>query len=378
MTPPQSVPTDQVTFTETELLESHTYTEPLIVGGVKCHGGFDESGNYVSPRIKNRFPAIDAWKAQRERQFGTPILDIPLDSWPENYPNVPQAKYLLGKGVTEPIVSSLTRIGTVEGFGSMIRYSVIPDLQKCFDEDVRGTAMTHLDRGLYEAHARDEAGFEDEGGHKQMWFAARDIAFENPVTEDETQTMLQRMGIGRPAPSGGTQVDAKSLRGLLFSDRIFPDDVSADLESLVERMTRLLLIEISAFHVFAWAEEVLSDNDLVAGDGEAARLVSYIRSDEAPHVEYLKTVLSEMRDRTFVGDGGKKHAGTDLVARIWDRAVRDSLGERREQNIKLTINEVEHALTGRKDGKDILAEFHTLGTIDPNTLQNVQAAATTY
>ena len=35
--------------------------------------------------------------------------------------------------------------------------------------------------GLYEAHARDEAGFEDEGGHKQMWFAARDIAFENPV-----------------------------------------------------------------------------------------------------------------------------------------------------------------------------------------------------
>ena len=27
------------------------------------------------------------------------------------------------------------------------------------------------------------AGFEDEGGHKDMWFAARDIAFEHPVDD---------------------------------------------------------------------------------------------------------------------------------------------------------------------------------------------------
>ena len=80
----------------------------------------------------------------------------------------------------------------------MIRYSTVPNLQRCFDEDVQGTAMLHLDRGLYEAHARDEAGFEDEGGHQQMWFAARDIAFENPPTEDETDRMLERMGFRRP------------------------------------------------------------------------------------------------------------------------------------------------------------------------------------
>ena len=42
-----------------------------------------------------------------------------------------------------------------------------------FDESIDGTAIEHLDRGLFEAHARDEAGWEDEGGHKQMWFAAR-------------------------------------------------------------------------------------------------------------------------------------------------------------------------------------------------------------
>jgi hypothetical protein len=358
------VTTLQTEYTPEELLESHPYSEPLIVGGVKCHGGFDDDGNYVSPRIKNRFPAIDAWKLQREEQFGTPILDIPLESWPENYPSVDQAKFLLSEGVTQPIVSTLTRIGTVEGFGSMIRYSVIPDLQKCFDEDVRGTAMTHLDKGLYEAHARDEAGFEDEGGHKQMWFAARDIAFESPVTEDETNTMLQRMGFGRPAAGGGTQLDAASIRAALMGTRVLPDDIDFDLESLVERMARLLLIEISAFHVFAWAETVLSDNDLVAGEGDAARIVSYIRSDESPHVEYLKTVLSEMRDRTFIGTSGKKYAGRDLIGKLWDRAVADSLGERREQNIKLTIGEVEHALEGNARGNDILTQFHSLGSIE--------------
>ena len=73
---------------------------------------------------------------------------------------------------------------------------------------------------------------------------------------------------------------------------------------MVERMIRLLLIEISAFHTFAWAETLLDDTDLVAGDGEAARLVAYIRADETPHVDYLKTVLTEMRDRTVVGENG--------------------------------------------------------------------------
>ena len=70
-------------------------------------------------------------------------------------------------------------------------------------------------------------------------------------------------------------------------------------------MIGLLLIEISAFHGFRWAEAVLGDAELVAGDGAAATLVSYIRSDETPHVAWLRTALSEMRDRTWVGSGGR-------------------------------------------------------------------------
>jgi hypothetical protein len=351
--------TAQVEYTEDELLTSHDYAEPLFAGGVRCHGGFMADGAYVSPRTKTRVPAIQAWQAKHQAEFGTDLLDLPLETWPPHYPTVEQGRYLLAEGVRQPIVATLTRIGTVEGFGSMIRYSVMPDLQGCFDEEIAGTAMQHLQRGLYEAHARDEAGHGTEGGHKQMWFAARDVAFESPVTEDETALMLERMGITPPGSVG--TVDLTKARAAAEANRLWPIDIDFDLEMTVERMTRLLLIEISAFHTFAWAEELLSDRDLVAGDGEAARLVSYIRSDETPHVDYLRTVLSEMRDRTFVGSSGRRYPGADLIGRTWDRALADSLGPRRDESLRVTRNEIRHALSDRPQAADVLAQFDALG-----------------
>src|SRR5438477_1804303 len=213
---------------------------------------------------------------------------------------------------------------------------MLPDFQSCFEEDIRGTAMAHLDGGLFEAHARDEAGWGDEGGHKQMWYAARDVAFENPVTEDQTAVMLERMGI--PTQSGTPDPDA--IRRQLMSRLLF-EDVDPNLQFLIDRMANLLLIEVSAYHTFAWAEDVLSETELVAGDGEAARLVSYVRADEAPHVEYLKTVLSEMRDRTFKTESGRRVAGTKVIGDHWDRSLSESLGVRREQNLAIALPEVE-------------------------------------
>jgi hypothetical protein len=129
-------------------------------------------------------------------------------------------------------------------------------------------------------------------------------------------------------------------------------------------MTRLLLIEISAFHTFAWAETMLAKTDLVAGDGDAAKLVSYVRADETPHVEYLKTVLSEMRDRTVIGESGKKHAGVDVIGAVWDRALAESLGARRQLGIQQTIGELEHVLSSHPRRADILHRFHELGPQD--------------
>src|SRR5207248_6718857 len=90
------VTTLQTTFTEEELLTSLPVAEPLVAGGVRCHGGFDDDGTYVSPRTANRWPAIRAWQEQHAREFATtPLLDVGLDTWPGAYPNVAQARFLI-------------------------------------------------------------------------------------------------------------------------------------------------------------------------------------------------------------------------------------------------------------------------------------------
>jgi hypothetical protein len=345
----------QLEYTEDELLADPPIIEPLQANGVVCHGGFDEAGRYVSPRTKHRVPAIQAWQEHHRADFGTEILDAPLSAWPGNYPNVEQARYLLGEGVRDPIVASLTRIGTVEGFGSRIRHLAPENIQRFFVEDVRGTALAHLGRGLVEAHARDEAGWDEQAGHDRMWFAVRDIAFENPVTEDQTNVMLERMGL-RPTANSGSTVRPSAAPPV---ERLWAD-LDLGLEMLVATMTRVLFIEIKAFHIFAWAEMLLSDRELVSGDGEAARLVSYIRADETPHVDYLRTALTEMRDRTFVGESGRRHAGTEVIGRIWDRLLEESMGRIEEQNRARMRGEVELAVSTHPRSGEILERFDAL------------------
>lgn len=342
-----------------ELLASHDYAEPLVVAGVRCHGGFDDGGTYRSPRTAVRAAAIEAWEARRTAEFGTPVLDVPLESWPAVFPNVEQTRLLLRHGVPGPVIATLTRIGTVEGFGGLLRLLPIPDWRRCFDEDVRGTATAHLGTGLFEAHARDEAGFGDEAGHDTMWFLARDLAFEHPVTEDQTAVMLARMGITPP----GTAPAAGPSRPTAAPGRVLPDDLDPALEIVIRRMISLLFIEIAAFHVFRWAEAVLGDPELVAGDGEAARIVSYIRADETPHVAYLRTALSEMRDRTWIGTSGRRHDGAELMGLLWDAALAESTVVRRGENLAFAMREIDHALAGRADRDDLVEELLSLGEV---------------
>ncbi len=363
--------TSQVEFTESELLADADITEPLIAGGVRCHGGFDDEGVYVSPRTKHRVPGIVAWQEKHREDFDKEILDIPLETWPEHYPNVAQAEHLIRRGVREPLIATLTRIGTVEGFGANIRFLQPGDMQRFFDEDVRGTAIDHLGKGLFEAHGRDEAGWEKEAGHKDMWFAARDIAFEHQTADVDIDAMLQRMGFGGPAAGGPATPPP----------RLLPDDIDPTIEQIAGLMTRVLLIEIQAFHTFKWAEKWLSDATLVAGDGEAADLVSYIRGDETPHVGYLKTGLTEMRDRTWLGASGRKYEGDAMFQLIWERALDNSLGAGRDVNRKSALDEVEHWCAKKSDGAAILEEFHALGdepVLAEDRLAAVDGAPTTY
>ncbi|HKH88981.1 MAG TPA: hypothetical protein VKA05_09155, partial [Acidimicrobiales bacterium] len=154
-----------------------------------------------------------------------------------------------------------------------------------------------------------------------------------------------------------------ALRRAAEAARVLPADVDYTLEVLVTRMIGLLLIEISAFHGFAWAAGVLSDEELVAGDGEAARLVGYIRADESPHVAWLCTALSEMRDRTWLGESGRRHPGSEMIGLLWDRQVRDSLGSRRQENLDTLMREIDLAAGRLANGRDVVEEMLGLGGV---------------
>lgn len=338
----------QLEYSAEELLADVRVHEPLIAGGVRCHGGFAEDGSYVSPRTRFRVPAIEAWRAHHVEQFDKAIVDVPLALFGEHFPNVEQARLLVRAGVPEPLIATLTRIGTVEGYGANIRLLQPRDMQRFFVEDIRGTALSHLAGGLFEAHGRDEAGWEEEAGHKQMWFAARDIAFARQAADVDIEEMLARMGFGQRG------------RDAIENARLLPADIDANLELIATFMIRVLFIEVSAFHTFAWAEAWLSDPDLVAGDGAAGRLVTYIRADETPHVGYLATALTEMRDRTWIGEGGRHHDGTEMIQRLWQHLLEQSLGAGREQGRRAVLGEVERWCRSHRRGEDILAEFHSL------------------
>src|SRR5437899_3104390 len=230
----------QLDWTETELLAEERIDEPLVVRDVVCHGGYAD-GAYVSPRSRFRRAAIAAWQANHRETYGSEVLDAPLDAFPPHYPTLEQAQFLLRQGVREPIVGILTRVGTVEGYGGAIR-ELAPqgNVQRHFDDDVRGTAIAHLSKGLLEAHARDESGWGEQAGHDRMWYAVRDIAFENPLDADGVARVRALMdqaaaAVAMPAPGQPAPTN----------------DVDPQLLALIAFMARVLFIEIRAFHAFA-------------------------------------------------------------------------------------------------------------------------------
>lgn len=284
------------------LLESGDCAEPLFAGGVRCHGGFDADGRYRSPRMKSRGPAIAAWQARLARE-GTPLLEIDRALMPPQYPNVAQAKLLLENGVRDPVVRTLTIISIVEGFGAIIRDVRVPDLRQLVVEPVEGTALAHLGEGLFEAHARDESGWRDEGGHKQMWEAARDLAFEKPKVPGDV--LLRMMGRGGRAERG---------------ERLLPE-LSETAERLIVTMAQVLAVEVMAEGAFRWGIELLSDPDVSAEPRGAGDMVRYVQADENPHVEYLRTALSELRGRTLRSVDGRAIPGRELVDRALHRVL---------------------------------------------------------
>jgi len=332
----------QLNFSTEEILANVPIREPLIVKGVKCHGGFDADGHYRSPRTAFRVPAIKAWQEQHVATSGTPLFEIPADTISPQMPNVAQVKFLLRSGVREPMVRWLSEIAIVEGFGAMIRELPVPPLAGFIREDTAGTTLAHLAKGLFEAHARDEAGWTEEGGHRQMWDAARDAALSNPAISPEIYTsLIARRGAGQPAA-------------------LFPE-LGEPVERLIRFMVNVLAIEVFATSTFAWAEEILSDPEVSDAPIDAANLVRFIRADESPHVEYLRTALSEIQARTILTLDGKPVSGRKVVNDLAERGIRMMLRQRLNER-PVMVRDLIRKTANVKDIDALMREFDALGT----------------
>jgi hypothetical protein len=261
---------------------------------------------------------------------------------PPTYPSVEQSVLLLQNGVRDPIVRTLTIVSIVEGFGAIIRDVKIPDLRALVVEPIDGTALAHLGEGLFEAHARDESGFRDEGGHKQMWEAARDLALERPkIPGDVLMRMMGRQAARKRA------------------ERPFPH-LDETLERLLGVMAQVLVVEIFAEGTFDWGYRVLSNPQVSAAPEAAGAMVQHIRSDESPHVEYLRTALSEVRARTLRTLDGRTIPGRAVVDALLHRILFELTRNRPQEQRDDLRESLATAMQVAPNPKRLLEEFDAL------------------
>jgi hypothetical protein len=128
-------------------------------------------------------------------------------------------------------------------------------------------------------------------------------------------------------------------------------------------MVQVLVVEVFAMGTFAWGEALLSDPELSAAPQEAADLVRFIRSDESPHVEYLRTALSELRARDVRTVDGREIAGRSVVDGILHRVLRTITSERPKQQRDDVRRDLATALAAAGRPADLIEEFDRLESV---------------
>ena len=295
----------KLTYTRDELMADHEYAQLQVEAGYRLHGGFDSDGNYISPRTLNRWPAVEAWQGELKRR-GAPVIDAStrlLKRGP--YPTVEQQKFLLSRGFGETLWNSLTITGVIEARGGMLAQAVAPDFQSIVVEDISETCLGHLNKGLLVAHGYDEGGTKDKGigGHDDMWFAVRDALFgKNAYPLPEVPASIARPETGRRMPQ-----------------------IPKEFEEWVLLLMNVLMIEVKAESFFSFCQGIMRDPanfaDRRPAADHAADLVERIRTDEAIHVAYLATVISELRSFTIKSVDGKKVPGAEIIDPVWNQMI---------------------------------------------------------
>jgi hypothetical protein len=288
-----------------EIEAEHDYATFHVECGQRLHGGFDSDGNYLSPRTKYRWDAINAWHESLDSR-GIPIVEASTELLTEpNFPNVSQQILLLTHGIEQSFWDSLTITGLIEARGRALAEVTAPDFQSIICEDISGTALGHMNKGLLTTHGWDEGGVSGSnvGGHDVMWFASRDLVFgadKYPIPE-------------APASIGRNKDEREMLQ------------LPAEHEMLISFLMNLLMIEVRAERAFDFYERVISAPETFPNKPVEAThsvdLINRIRQDEAVHVAWLRAAISEFRSSTISTVDSKKVPGADILDPVWEKMV---------------------------------------------------------
>jgi hypothetical protein len=140
------------------------------------------------------------------------------------------------------------------------------------------------------------------------------------------------------------------------------DDVAPELQLLVRAMVQILVIELLAYHTFAWASDVLGD-PCCSHDATFARAtIDHIRCDEDLHVGYLRCALAELATMTVRSPDGGTVRGSELVVAASRSALDNQTGARFERVLDYRLAQVRAELDAHPDGARLTAEFDALAT----------------
>ena len=333
----------KLVYTREELMASHDYAKSQVEVGYTLHGGFDAAGTYISPRTLNRWPAVEAWQAALTKR-GWPLIDATTRLLQRgHYPNIAQQKILLDNGLGETLWNSLTITGVIEARGQALCNFEAPDFQKIIVDDISETCTGHLHKGLLYAHGIDEGGDPKVpnglGAHDQMWFAARDLIFgKDRYPIPEIPESISRPDEGRQMPQ-----------------------LPEGFEALILLLMNVLMIEVRAESGFSFNCELLQDpatfRDKRDAAALAATLIDRIRTDEAIHVGYLQTAISEMRSFTFKTVDGGTIAGKDLIDPVWEKMVKWHGVTQADLSREQSKEAIHGRIAKLKNGGEVLAAY---------------------
>jgi len=329
-------------YSQEDLLCDHPYDRPHVVEGRRLHGGFIND-RYQSPRSLMRGPAIQAWTNSLMSRGGQPLNAHAGLLTGVRLPTAAQQMVLVANDLDQVFWNSLTIIGKIEARGRFLAEMEFPELRPWIVEDISEMAIGHLNKGLLLAHGLDEGGQPAVGigGHDQMWFVARDLAFGRGAHPDVDPPE----NIGRP----------------VSQDKV-PLGIPSEIEGLVSFLANLLIIEFRAELGFAETQEVLRNPSLFASRRKqadmAAEMIERIRADELIHVESLCLYLGEFRSVTFRTAEGGTVPGHHLIDSFWSDLVHWASVDQPRLAAETQRHAIRSRIDAHPEAERVLREFH--------------------